>query len=172
MALLVLTILTFSILDQTNCLQIHFNQTANAANELYPKEFNKTQDDRFWPYLSWKSLPRALRSQDSFTSDNKKNLLLTNSRSQFLTSLSRSINYSNTLSDQSANEEIRKKNNERELRKNKPRIVRFNETNPFLVRIVGIFVADSELPYTLELAKPAIDIAIEKVCYIYYSKKY
>lgn len=38
----------------------------------------------------------------------------------------------------------------------------YNETNPFPVRIVGIFVADSELPYTLELAKPSINIAIEK----------
>jgi len=33
----------------------------------------------------------------------------------------------------------------------------------FSARIVGIFVADSELPYTLELAKPSIEIAIEKV---------
>lgn len=38
----------------------------------------------------------------------------------------------------------------------------YNESNPFPVRIVGIFVADSELPYTLELAKPSINIAIEK----------
>lgn len=39
----------------------------------------------------------------------------------------------------------------------------YNKTNPFSVRVVGIFVADSELPYTLELAKPSINIAIQKV---------
>jgi len=33
----------------------------------------------------------------------------------------------------------------------------------FSARLVGIFVTDSELPYTLELAQPAIEIAIEKV---------
>jgi len=38
-----------------------------------------------------------------------------------------------------------------------------NISDPFSARIVGIFVADSELPYTLELAKPSIEIAIEKV---------
>lgn len=43
------------------------------------------------------------------------------------------------------------------------RIPKYNRTHPFPVRIVGIFVADSELPYTLELAKPSIDIAIKKV---------
>lgn len=41
--------------------------------------------------------------------------------------------------------------------------VTYNKTNPFSVRVVGIFVADSELPYTLELAKPSINIAIKKV---------
>lgn len=39
----------------------------------------------------------------------------------------------------------------------------YNKENPFEVRIVGIFVADSELPYTLELAKPSTDIAVERV---------
>ena len=43
----------------------------------------------------------------------------------------------------------------------------YNESHPFPVRIVGIFVADSELPYTLELAKPAIDIAVEKAKQLY-----
>jgi hypothetical protein len=38
-----------------------------------------------------------------------------------------------------------------------------NISDRFSARIVGIFVADSELPYTLELAKPSIEIAIEKV---------
>jgi hypothetical protein len=38
-----------------------------------------------------------------------------------------------------------------------------NISGLFSARIVGIFVADSELPYTLELAKPSIEIAIEKV---------
>ncbi|KAI1286498.1 Atrial natriuretic peptide receptor 1 [Halotydeus destructor] len=32
----------------------------------------------------------------------------------------------------------------------------------YTVRIVGIFVAGSELPYTLELAQPSVEIAIEK----------
>ncbi|KAH7645122.1 guanylate cyclase c-like protein 2 [Dermatophagoides farinae] len=43
----------------------------------------------------------------------------------------------------------------------------YNQTNPFPVRIVGIFVTDSELPYTLELAKPSINIAIEKAKRLY-----
>ncbi len=44
------------------------------------------------------------------------------------------------------------------------------QTNQTLFRatIVGIFVADSELPYTLELAKPSIEIAIQKVFHIIY----
>lgn len=44
---------------------------------------------------------------------------------------------------------------------------KYNATHPFSVRIVGIFVADSELPYTLELAKPSIEIAIEKAKIMY-----
>lgn len=40
----------------------------------------------------------------------------------------------------------------------------FNESlrRKFSVRIVGIFVAGSELPYTLELAQPSVEIAVEK----------
>ena len=37
----------------------------------------------------------------------------------------------------------------------------------FSVRIVGIFVTDSELPYTLELAAPAVEIAVEKARRLY-----
>lgn len=35
-------------------------------------------------------------------------------------------------------------------------------SKPFSVRIVGIFVAGSELPYRLELAQPSVEIALEK----------
>ncbi|KAJ6216007.1 hypothetical protein RDWZM_010507 [Blomia tropicalis] len=41
-------------------------------------------------------------------------------------------------------------------------LIRYNQTNPFEVRFVAIFILDAELPYTLDLAKPSIDIAIEK----------
>lgn len=46
---------------------------------------------------------------------------------------------------------------------NESNIYTNSSNNLFSARIVGIFVADSELPYTLELAKPSIEIAIKKV---------
>lgn len=89
----------------------------------------------------------------------------------FLTNLSRSIDHQSSASTSTtstaahpagSHESARQKARWNEYHRGRPRET-YNESNPFPVRIVGIFVADSELPYTLELAKPSIDIAIEKV---------
>lgn len=151
--------------------------------EFNSKEFLPSSDDSDTLQEKDQELETSETEQiakDFQSSANKQQLqqfLFTSNRKNpyrlFLTNLSRSIDHQSSASSTSttstsaayhsgSHESARQRARWNEYHRNRPRET-YNESNPFPVRIVGIFVADSELPYTLELAKPSIDIAIEKV---------
>ena len=130
------------------------------------------KEERYWPYQSWReSIPDSTMtsSQNGRPVVNKVRENWLHMKSHYASLVNTepstsSATFTTDLEWQSIeSEDLKEKSHEHSCEPTNHDHQLCNKSQPFFIRMVGIFVADSELPYTLELAKPSINIAIEKV---------